>query len=258
MDWRLGLFVNLLAVRFILSALPQSVADPALLGLSLIVLIWQVVGGLRIADKTLRASGTMYAALVLYAGILVVLVLALLQAIDLLASRFAVPQPAYSLQIELLETRDNGREVLVTGGISLDMNTRLKATLKATPTARVLVLNSEGGNIFAGRAMAITITNAQLATRVDHLCYSACTIAFIAGTSHRLGKDAELGFHGYAFDTAHRVQTLDVAEQEARDRAFFSNQGVSDAFLEKAFATPPSTIWLPTRAELAAAGVIPD
>jgi hypothetical protein len=90
------------------------------------------------------------------------------------------------------------------------------------------------------------------------MCYSACTIAFIAGKPHGLGRDGKLGFHGYAFDTEHRVQTLNVRQEEVRDRAFFASQGVREAFLEKAFTTPPSTLWLPTRAELIAAGVIAD
>ena len=121
-----------------------------------------------------------------------------------------------------------------------------------------MLLDSTGGNIFAGRSMAREIAGAGLATRVEGRCFSACTLAFVAGAPRSLGADGKLGFHGYAFDSAMRVQTFDVGKEEARDRDWMAAQGVAADFLDRVFATPPSELWQPERAELVAAGVIAD
>jgi hypothetical protein len=258
--WLWSLLVNLLALRLMLTLVPDIPAGGALLigfmTLSLCLLLWQLVGGWRTAGVQLRDTGDMFPVLALYGGMLVAVVLAVTQIIDRVAGYYAVEEKVFAAEVPALEVADNGRVLLATGPIDFAMNTALREGLRQNPGIRSLRINSKGGSIFAARGMAKAVLAAGLATEVTGMCYSACTIVFMAGNQRRLGPEGMLGFHGYAFDPPQRVPLLDMAEEEARGRAFFATRGVEAGFLDRAFATPPSELWLPTRAELVAAGVI--
>lgn len=261
--WLRTAAINLLALRLLLEALPALPRGSAgtgllalYLGASLALLTWQLVGAWRRAERGLRDTGDMYPALALHGAGLVVLTLALLQATDRIADHFARPTERAAPAAALLPVSGNGQVIAAEGEIGFAMNTALRETIAASPRARTVLLDSAGGNIFAARAMAREIARAGLATRVEGRCFSACILVFAAGAPRRLGATGVLGFHGYAFDSAMRVQTLDVAREEARDRAWLAARGVAPDFLDRVFATPPTELWRPSRAELLAAGVI--
>lgn len=221
---------------------------------SVIILVWQTVGGVRMADRTMREDGDLFRPLAIYAALLVVLVLALNQAVNVVSTYYRVEPKPYSTDVPLLEVVDG--QIIVNGEIDFAMNSALIETVAAFPKATSVLLASDGGSIFAGRGMAITIEANHLSTKVENHCFSACTIVFMAGETRNLSPKAQLGFHGYSFDSIMRVQTLDVEKQEAKDRAYFDKRGISGAFIDRVFATSPTDIWIPSRAELIKAGVI--
>jgi hypothetical protein len=55
-----------------------------------------------------------------------------------------------------------------------------------------------------------------------------------------------------------RVETLNVAEQEAKDQAYLIARGIDPAFVSRIYATPPDKMWHPSRQEMQAAGVLSD
>ncbi len=255
--WWQVLLVNLLGLHFLLDYAAASVGPP-ILWLNAIVLPWQIVGAIRTARQVLRNDADLMPQLALYATVGLITLLTLTQIIDHLTRPLppnAVPQIAQHPQLPFDAATG---QIHLQGPITFKANLALKATLAARPSAKTLVLASDGGNIFAGRALAITIAQAGLATLVAEQCFSACTIAFLAGHTRHQGPKGQLGFHGYAFDSAQRVQTLDVGGEEAKDRATFARAGVTPAFLDRAFATDPPGLWRPTRAELTAGGVLRD
>ena len=266
-DGRQGWFwtaaINLVGLRLLLAPLPGVApggGGAALLALfllaSLCLLVWQLVGGWRSAERGLKETGDMFPALAVYAAMLLALAMSLIQATDRVAGFFARPVDMASPGTALLPLSVDGRAILVAGEIGFGLNTALVATVAARPGADTVLLDSAGGNIFAARAMAREIARAGLATRVEGRCFSACTLVFMAGAPRGLGASGRLGFHGYAFDSAMRVQTFDVAREEARDRDWLASRGVGAAFLDRVFSIPPSELWQPGRAELLAAGVI--
>jgi hypothetical protein len=235
---------------------PNIIAETPLLAFSGVLLIWQVVGGWRLASRIMRDTGDFAVSAAIYAGITLAFILALVQAIDQISENYLLPVDLSGHVPELLEIRDDGRVIVLNGAISYDVNTSLKVTIQKFPNATTVSLESEGGSIFAGPALALTIAEHALATQVDGQCSSACTLVFMAGAPRILGPNGQLGFHGYAFDDALWVRLLDVNEQEAVDRAFFTRRGISREFIDRVFATPSSEIWQPDRAELIAGGVI--
>lgn len=261
-SWALVLFVNLFLVRAVLSVLTEAMASMTgiliiviIVGLNSVVFFWQAVGTKRSADSYLRQSSDMYSTLMVYAGLGIVALLTVLQFVDLISTRFAQEPKPLVINIPKLEIVDEGRTVLAVGEINYGLYTALGNALVANPGITMVLLQSDGGSIFAGRAIAKTILDANLASRVEGHCFSACTLAFAAGHKRTIGPNAQLGFHGYAFDSAMRVQTVNVSEEEAKDRAFFLERGISREFVKQVFKTPPDQLWVPTIAEVQKAGV---
>jgi len=253
--WGLILVVNLLAVRFLLSAAPARAIGVPFLALSMAILIWQVVGGFRAAERGLWDTGNLMRALALYGGILTVIVMAALQGFDVVSARIFVPEtPVNKVASPFPLGADN--RVMLAGKINYAAYDSLVVTLAMHPDITGLSLDSKGGNIFAARAMALVLRQKGMDTVVNNSCFSACTIVFLAGRNRAIGPDGKLGFHGYAFDGPNRVQTLDIADEEARDRAVFRRIGIAADFLDRAFAVRPPALWIPSRAVLLKAGVI--
>ena len=69
-----------------------------------------------------------------------------------------------------------------------------------------------------------------LDTQVESECYSACTIAFIAGRKRTLGKSGRLGFHQYRIDSLHQIPFAEPAREQEKDIARFREQGIAEDF----------------------------
>jgi hypothetical protein len=57
-------------------------------------------------------------------------------------------------------------------------------------------------------------------------------------------------------DSSYTILNVDPNEEQERDLVFFSDQGVSRAFLENIFKEPSDTMWYPTTDELLEARVV--
>ena len=269
--WRgdLGLItstlVMLLGVRLALVYVqPLVPASPALwlIGFCLLangaVLVWQVVSSGRAAERNMRETGDLLPAVGSYFIVLVAVVLTAGQWINAVFALYPVEidQSAGLRPVPVLPISDDGRTVTLAGDIDYRLNTALIDVLAANPGVRRVTLTSDGGHIFAARAIALNIAARGLNTHVTGACRSACTIAFIAGAERSLGPDGQLGFHHYGMDMRQRVATVDYLEEEEKDRRAFARQGVSAAFLERMFRAGQNQMWTPERGELFEAGVI--
>ncbi len=217
---------------------------PVLLGVS----VWQSVGAWRYGERVLR-DGALTRVYGVYAAAGVAVLSNVLVGIGA-----ALPAPPVDLVVQGYAPKVSveGPVARVSGEIDYQVLTELKAV----EGVRVLVLDSTGGQVQAGRAIGLLATSEGWDTRVDAVCFSACTLAFVGGVKRELGPDAVLGFHGYRFVDPLQVQTVNKADVEDKDRAFLRAQGVTDQFVEQVFATSPQDLWQPTRAELVAAGVL--
>jgi hypothetical protein len=147
-------------------------------------------------------------------------------------------------------------EIEVSGPLSWGLARQLQATLAEAPDATVVHLDSIGGRIGVALSIADIVAARHLDTYVDHLCASACTLAYLAGQHRWISEYGKLGFHG---------ATLAGAGNPIADASFrqsYERYELPADFLDHVFRTPPNELWFPAYAELASAhvttGLAPD
>lgn len=229
----------------------------------LVILPWQVVGVVRATDRMLGESGS--SGLILGAQIGVAFGILIAG-----AGAFSTFQPLLSstpeepLHITWERERasryditlgPDGTRVHITGVLEIGLTKRLRALLEANPQVEAIVLDSEGGFVAQGRAVAATIMDRGLDTYTFARCASACTLAFAGGERRFIGREAQIGFHQYVYSGRNPHPFIDYEAEYERDRAFFESRGVSPAFLDSAFNATHASIWYPDTNQLIRAGV---
>ena len=260
------ILVTLLGLRFLLGYLQLMLpASPALVLIgfcilaNVVVLVWQVVGAIRAGDRHLRTTGDMISVWGSYFAIIAVVVLASIQTVDAITTLSpSPPRVAETPALPDLPISADGETITLSGNIDFDLNTAFVDALATHPAIRRVTLSSDGGYIFAARAVAFNIGNHRLDTHVDGSCSSACTLAFMAGDARTLGPEARLGFHRYQMEAPDKVQILNIGEEMQKDRNYFASRGVSDDFLDQVFQAGHGDIWFPSHAVLHEAGVVTE
>ena len=163
---------------------------------------------------------------------------------------------ATASEIKLLEVSDDGHTIFINGDINYPLYTSFLATLEENNQIKTVMLSSDGGIIFAARAMVIKITENGLNTKVKENCYSACTLIFMAGRNRELGDRGELGFHFYATKSTLTASILDIDAQVEKDKDYLRTRGVSEGFINTAYSTPPDEIWVPNKDQLERSGIL--
>lgn len=153
-----------------------------------------------------------------------------------------------------LELRADGRSVLLSGGINDGSAELLDNALQLAPTVSTVVLSSGGGWIREGLMLADVIRKRGLSTYVEGSCESACTIAFLAGSTRAADPSARIGFHA-----SRSIGSTDVAPSSAETaqlRTIYRDAGLPSEFVRQALDTPYNQMWYPPREELLASGVL--
>lgn len=220
------------------------------------ILTWQTMGIWRATERHLAKPTDTVAAWGGYFTILVAGVLAAVQTIDGVVMFTPTPRAHSSETAKPLLPVEDGHTVRLRGDLNYDLNAAFELTLERTPSIRRVILESAGGHIFAARAVANNIIRLGLDTHVEARCFSACTLAFMAGRHRTIEPSGQLGFHKYAIPGELRVKILDVQAEQRKDRSYFANRGVSEAFLEKMFQARHSQIWIPSHDVLRDGGVL--
>ena len=235
------------------SDLPVAVIVTIIL-IDAVLLIWQITGTLRSCERSLKGGGDM----VLYWGCYSASIFAALSmfsdATTLVSSTFRVDMPFAVRKVEL---EVHGDTILIDGDIGFRTHTAVQELLEnPSMTFTTVRLNSDGGRIYAARAIANTLIAHNIKTEIAGRCASACTLIFLAGTRRQMPVDGTLGFHQYRQDDS--VQLLDTSEEQEKDRAYFKSRGVSDAFIARMFQASHQDIWFPDRNALLEAGILTE
>jgi hypothetical protein len=142
---------------------------------------------------------------------------------------------------------DAGLALEFSGGMGPGSAEELNKMLNDNPAVQVLHLNSPGGLVGEARMMFGLIQHRQLITTSDRYCFSACTLAFLAGRQRYLAPGARLGFHSESSDFADESH---VEAFEGVDKQTMLSLGIPSDFIDKAFATPKDQIWIPKISQL--------
>ena len=148
-----------------------------------------------------------------------------------------------------------GTEMEYSGRIAFGASGALRGALNDNSAIKVLHLVSNGGSVYYARQMQYLVHDRGLTTVVDAHCLSACALVFLGGVERYMTPGAKLGFHRESADGESQAEINMVEESDAQ---FMRAMGISDAFVEKAFSTPSSDIWIPSVEELKSAHVITD
>jgi len=230
----------------------------------LIIYIWQVVGVLRACDRYQSAYGSISVVWALHFGILMSLMFTLVSLFTSVQSAFferdqellrtlAEQERADTYQLTL---SGDGTVLTLKGSFDFGITKSVTAFLQAHPNVKAIVLASPGGITYEGRGIAKIVRDHGLGSYVFADCFSACTLAFIAGTTRTLGPNGQLGFHQYGMDADYQVLFVDSVAEQNTDREFFRSQKIEDAFLERIFEASQSDLWIPSTKVLLAAGVV--
>jgi len=91
--------------------------------------------------------------------------------------------------------------VKLNGAIAVGSALDFRRALRAAPNAKLITLNSDGGNVQAGLLIADDINQRGLTTYIPRTnkCYSACSYIFLAGKERK--ADGDLGVHQISSDS---------------------------------------------------------
>ena len=218
---------------------------------------WQVVGTWRSAGHHKARGGRAFWAVLTR----IVIVLGVLATIGNIA-RYAVPSILEHIDIVTGDRRvgpgalrllRDGTEIELTGGITFGEAAALEKMLAGAPKVRVVHLNSHGGRVLEGRRLRDIIRAHGLVTYTSTECDSACTIAFLGGRERYIDRRARLGFHA---PEARGVPRSALAQIVDEDRAYLARMGVPRDFVDRVYATPTTSVWYPTIAQLKDARII--
>ena len=158
--------------------------------------------------------------------------------------------PIRRAQIQLLP---GGREVEIRGKLEAGVAARLDGVLRSHPGVRFVHLNGPGGWVTEGVRLARVIHARHLGTYTATGCFSACVLAFAAGSPRVLNPDARLGLHSTSgLDTDPLVATLG---NELYQKVLL-RYGVSPELVAQSTATPASGLWMPDPQRLLAGHLI--
>ena len=266
--WLNGLLAGLLAFALALILVVFTEANksgsPALTSFALIcftvaisgLATWQFVGIWRSATKY-QASGKAF-----WGGLAkLVVVLGIARTVYDLGTMY-VPIISEHVQIALGDRKfgehgfrllRNGTELEFSGGINVGTAKEFEKMLKAAAQVRVIHLNSQGGRIAEADLIAGEVQKRRLITYVSDRCYSACTHVFLAGRERWIGERGRLGFHQPTLAGLPKEKIEFVLDEE---RKALIAKGLPTDFVSKVMATPNSSMWEPSHADLRAAKVI--
>lgn len=229
--------------------------------IALICAIWQIIGVSRACKYELQGTAAAGDSVLIYSLIIGYGFILSTSLIDL--SRFTLPDSAVPPDfVSSLTTRmvhpylDSADSILVDGMIEFGLTRQLEKKLQTEKGIRRLVLNSHGGVIGEARGLVRLIREYNLSTHVTSECFSACTLVFISAKKRSIAPEGRLGFHQYLLDSIGFNPGVDPTTQHAIDAELMTSQGVSEAFIDRAYREPHSGLWVPTLKELKQAGVV--
>ncbi|MEZ5932575.1 MAG: hypothetical protein R3F54_11560 [Alphaproteobacteria bacterium] len=223
-----------------------------------IILPWQLVGLWRSSRRHLQEQGDSTTATFAQSAVLVALLAAAgitataAERIFMIGGEPAESPP--STPRYALTYLPDDHAILIDGPFDVGLSRDLRAMLAEADDIEAIVLDSDGGRIFEARGVAKQILDHGLDTYVFGRCRSACTLAFVAGASRKLGTKGTLGFHSYELRAV--IGFIDPLEEQEKDKAFFLDRGVSPDFVTRIFETPHDAMWHPDADRLRAADVV--
>lgn len=170
---------------------------------------------------------------------------------------YVVGDPPVVVSVDERHPDGSASRLLMRGPIGIGSTRALRDAIAKNPGVRELVLSSPGGLVVEGFGLADAVRTSDLKSIVvrDN-CSSACTLPFIMGEERVVIRGATVGFHrSYSIfgdfgtrwgPTEHRMAEL------------MRSRGVSESFIQRAFAVPGWSMYEAPAEVLLAEGVVTE
>jgi hypothetical protein len=267
-------WINLVLINIVVSIPVYLLADPpsgmrmddAMLFMVVYIIIatfviypWQIVGTWRAAENHRRQYDVHTWARLAQLFIILGVVSTIAQTVSYVSFytdvfKFGLRQTEYSHR-SITMTEDNTK-IHYQGAIGDGAKNEIEQLLINNQDITGIILDSHGGLVREGLAIAELIKAYSLDTYTLDGCYSACTIAFIAGKERQIGTTANLGFHGFSAVFSDLDDEFYNEDSQKTVEELYRLQGVSTAFTDRMFIATEDDMWYPSYAELVDSGVI--
>lgn len=230
----------------------------------LVLLPWQAIGLLRSAEIHYKEFGQPVILHSVQAMVLIGVIGIMSHFVGLFQALFVEKEfTEYKSKIVLqkysVQWNESSNQIELSGSLDFGVTKAVRQLLEAHPNAKQIVLESEGGQIYEGRGLAVLFHQYGLDTYSFSYCLSSCTTAFIGGSNRYLGVEAKLGFHQYAFDSS-QLQTFqafyNLEQEQDKDLEVYRSKNINEQFIQQIFKKPNSEIWYPDQKTLLEAGVV--
>jgi len=166
------------------------------------------------------------------------------------ATAYVLTQVPHLSHGPLWHVTSDQRLLHVTGEFTPGIAEAIEQSLAATPSVRIVVFDSPGGDVEEAMRIGRDIREKGLTTGVSKECSSACTYSFVAGRQRILLPGGRLGFHA-----CQKVVWFSPCENQKYSSYLVTN-GIDESFIRRALSVEPPDIWYPRPEELLAAHVI--
>ena len=150
--------------------------------------------------------------------------------------------------------------ITVNGDFDYGISDKVEKILKNDQSIKFIILNSDGGLLYEANKLSKLILLNSLNTHTNDGCRSACTIAYIAGNTRYIYKDADLGFHQYSIARpsarVDKLTLLDLLRDQEEDAKFFQKRGASKTFTDQMYKYEADDMWYPSINDLKHYGVV--
>lgn len=216
--------------------------------------IWWCVGLMRCALRYQREQRSVVKAFVAFMGASAIMANAtlwILSASSEWLSGWFDHVTNQNAVVEIIHDPVLGRLVL-RGEIGFGSYKALQKALSLQPKLPLIEVESPGGYVIEGMAMAKLIQASRLDTVSLEGCASACTLLLAAGNERYLGPEVRIGFHrsglfGHSPTTAWSATDYKMAD-------WYSTRGSKQNFIERALDTPSDQLWIPEHGAMLEAG----
>jgi hypothetical protein len=224
--------------------------------IQIVLLTWGACGALRSTKRHLENGGSKrwhLSALIVIFFLAADTMVPILRAPGLLYANVRMVVTGRYGPAATVSLMNHGTSALIHGSLQDGSADELFALMNKAPEVSTVELDSSGGLFTEAVKMANIISDRHLNTYVEHDCSSACTFIFLAGKNRCLSPSAKLGFHaGYRVNVAPGISSLNM---DGFQRDHYRTAGLPAEFIDRILATPNTTLWRPTRAELSNAHV---
>ena len=162
-----------------------------------------------------------------------------------------------------LELIKNNTFLRLNGTLDLGVSSEVNLFLLKYPEVKGIVLDSQGGVLYEGRALAELIRERKLNTYSLKKCSSSCVIAFVSGEKRYMGVNSKLGFHqphhdldGLDSEAKIMISEEDIKRTYEEYSLEFKNSSVNKDFIARMFGAPSNDMWYPQINELIDANVV--